>query len=347
MSIFSINTFDLKNYFIRKIRKNSLIWIFFELAQGITFYISYLIYYKLKIRKTENSIREIHLEFVSYCNLRCQLCSLDHEKPKIRMTESTLKHFFDDFLSDKRFRNVNTIHLYNAGEVLLHPNLEGMLAIIKEYKTKAINANSKFPQIGLLTNATTLNEKNSNILINSGVLDHIRFSMDGGTKEKFEEMRTRAEWDVFVKNIKTFCALNSRTQKPIKTGIISLLEFKSKLSTEWMSQEFVDLLNVVDGYELRYAHNWAGEILLEELKNKKRKKNLKMGCSLLMHQLVVLPNGDVTVCCADLNSKGVIGNILKEKLNTIYNSPKRLDMLNKFFKGRKKEIDLCKGCETF
>jgi radical SAM protein with 4Fe4S-binding SPASM domain len=347
MSIFSINTFNLKNYFIRKIRKSSWVWNFFEFYQGLSFYVNYLFYYKFRLQRSGNSIREIHLEFVSYCNLRCQLCSLDHAKLKVRMTESILRHFFEDFLTDKRFRNVNTIHLYNAGEVLLHPELEKMLTIISEYKTIASRKNIKFPQIGLLTNATILNEKNSKILINSCVLDHIRFSMDGGSKEKFEEMRTRANWDVFVKNIQTFCELNNKSKVPIKTGIISLLEFKNKLSTEWMSSEFIKLLDLVDGYELRYAHNWAGDIQLDELKNAKKKKGLKAGCSLLMNQLVLLPNGDITVCCADLNSKGVIGNVMKDKLNTIYNNPKRINMLDKFIKGKKHEIDLCKGCETF
>lgn len=344
MSVFSFNTFNLKNYFTRKIRRTSFIWNFFEFYQGLSFYLNYLFYYRFRLFK-ENSIREIHLEFVSYCNLRCQLCSLDHQKPKVRMSESILRQFFENFLYDERFRNVGTIHLYNAGEVLLHPELEKMLAIIKEYKTKSISKNFRFPQIALLTNATILDEKNSKILINSGILDHIRFSMDGGTREKFEEMRTRAKWDVFVANIQSFCKLNNSSPKPIKTGIISLLEFKNELTTDWMSEEFIKLLDLVDGYELRYAHNWAGDIKLDELKNKSKK--FKAGCTLLMHQMVLLPNGDITVCCADLNSKGVIGNIVNDRLSTIYNSPKRLDMLSKFMKGRKNEIELCKGCETF
>jgi radical SAM protein with 4Fe4S-binding SPASM domain len=221
-----------------------------------------------------------------------------------------------------------------------------MLGIIKEFKEVAKNKKLHFPKIALLTNATILDEENANTLINSGVLDNIRFSMDGGNKEKFEEMRDRAKWDVFVKNISKFCELNRKSAKPIPTGIITLVEYENKLHTKWMSDEFKHLLNMVDGYELRYAHNWGGDVEIEELKNK-NKKAYKVGCSLLMHQLVLLPNGDVTVCCADLNSKGVIGNILNEKLFTIYQKPQRLEMLYKFIKGKKKEIDLCKDCETF
>jgi radical SAM protein with 4Fe4S-binding SPASM domain len=182
-------------------------------------------------------------------------------------------------------------------------------------------------------------------LINSGVIENIRFSMDGGSKEKFEEMRNRAEWEVFIKNIKTFCELNKACEKPIPTGIITLIEYHHKLNTEWMSEEFKELLNMVDGYELRYAHNWAGDVAIKELET--NKTGYKIGCTLLMHQLVLLPNGDVTVCCADLNSKGVIGNITKDDLFSIYLKPQRLEMLRKFMKNKKKEIALCKDCESF
>lgn len=340
-----VNSFEVKNFFVQKIGKSTFVWRIVEFLQGLSFTLNYWIHYKLPL-STKTSITEINIEFVSYCNLRCILCSLDHDKTKVRMSSTILKHFFEDFLNDKRFRSVKTIHLYNAGEVLLHPKLEEMLIIIKQYKNLSASRKIAFPKIALLTNATILVEENSRILIESGVLDNIRFSMDGGNKEKFEEMRLRAKWDVFVKNITTFCELNKKSKNPIPTGIITLVEYENKLNTTWMSDEFKTLLKMVDGYELRYAHNWGGEVEIEELKNK-NKKGYKIGCSLLMHQLVLLPNGDITVCCADLNSKGVIGNVLKEKLFDIYSKPTRIEMLQKFMKGKKKEIDLCKDCETF
>jgi radical SAM protein with 4Fe4S-binding SPASM domain len=342
----TLNSFEFKNYIVQKVGKHTIWWRFIEYMQGVSYRFDYLRYYKWHLIKSKTSITEINIEFVSYCNLRCKLCSLDHEKTKVRMSAHTLRSFFLNFLNDKRFRSVKTIHLYNAGEVLLHPKLEEMLNVIKEYKHIAEKQKLHFPKIALLTNATILNKKNSEILIHSHVLDNIRFSMDGGSKEKFEEMRSRAKWDEFVNNITAFCEMNSTSSRPIPTGIISVIEYENKLNTKWMSDDFKKLLNLADGYELRYAHNWAGEVDIDELKNKKV-KNYKTGCSLLMHQLVLLPNGDVTVCCADLNSKGVIGNISTDNLFDIYNKPQRKEMLKKFMEDKKSEIELCKDCETF
>lgn len=341
-----VNSFKFKNFVVQRIGKDTFLKPLIKFMQGASFVLDYWLFYKFKLIRKKSSITEINIEFVSYCNLRCKLCSLDHEKTKIRMSPDILKRFFENLLSDTRFRSVKTIHLYNAGEVLLHPKLLEMLDIIKQFKKQAREKNIFFPQIALLTNATILDEKKSKLLIDSNIIDNIRFSMDGGNKEKFEEMRERAEWNVFIKNIKTFCELNKNSNKPIPTGIITLVEYHNKLNTKWMSEEFKELLNLVDGYELRYAHNWGGDVEIEELKNKK-KSNFKTGCSLLMHQLVLLPNGDITVCCADLNSKGVIGNINKDNLYSIYTKPQRLEMLKKFMKNKKHEIDLCKDCETF
>lgn len=339
-----INSFKFKNFFVQHIGKDTFLKPIILLIQSVSFKLNYWQFYKFKKFQTKSSITEIHIEFVSYCNLRCKLCSLDHEKTKIRLSAEILKRFFENFLNDNYFRSVRTIHLYNAGEVLLHPKLQEMLDVIKQFKERAVLNKRSFPQIALLTNATILDEKKSKLLIDSNVIDNIRFSMDGGNKEKFEEMRERADWNTFVKNIKNFCELNKNSKKPMQTGVITLVEYKNKLNTKWMSSEFKDLLNKVDGYELRYAHNWTGDF---EIEKSKHKLNFKIGCSLLMHQLVLLPNGDITVCCADLNSNGVIGNITKESLFEIYNKPQRMEMLQKFIENKKEEIDLCKNCETF
>lgn len=63
--------------------------------------------------------------------------------------------------------------------------------------------------------------------------------------------------------------------------------------------------------------------------------------------MVLLPNGDVTICCNDLNSKSVIGNVLKTDFMDIYNCEQRVKYLKLHLQGNKDQIQLCKNCETF
>ena len=111
-----------------------------------------------------------------------------------------------------------------------------------------------------------------------------------------------------------------------------------------MHEEFKEIIGLMSHYELRRLHDWGGEVTLE---GNQKKIVTKTGCMLLMHQMVLLPNGDVTVCCNDLNSKGVIGNLNNQSLFDVYSSAERREYLDKLNSGRKHELELCKNCESF
>lgn len=336
-----------RDFLVRNLNKGTFLWKVLEFLQGMLYVKNYLLYYEWGWIKTATTTREVNIEFVSYCNLRCAFCSLDHEKPKVRMTVDILEGFMNDLVNDPRFRKVEVIHLHSGGETLLHPQIGELLVVIKRYKDLAKQKGQRFPKVNLLTNGTPLLENKAKEIIESGAVDVMRFSMDGGSPERFESMRIRAKWDVFYKNISYFCRLNNQLEKPIKTHIISVIDPGKPLNTKWMDENFVEVLNMVDTYELRHPHTWAGEVDIEGDSSNSKNKPHKIGCGLLMHQLVLLPNGDINVCCTDLNSKGVVGNIKEQSLYDIYNSKTRRSWLKLMFQRRKSEIDLCKNCDTF
>lgn len=340
------HSYKFKSIIKQAIGRGTKWWKIVEVFEGLEFVINYLLYYKWGWIKKSTTISEINIEFVSYCNLRCKFCSLDHGKPKNRITEKTLRLFFEQFLADKRFQTVKTFNLHNAGEVLLHPELIQMLSLFNEYRLKAKELGLNFPKVALLTNATILTKELSEKILDVGAIDFIRFSMDGGNKEAFEEMRVRAKWDVFTKNVRDFVLLNKEKGTNIHTGIITVIPVKRKFSTAWMSNEFKEILELTDNNELRYAHNFRGEVN-NQMEEYTIEKPHKIGCYLLMHQMVLLPDGNFTVCCLDLNGKGIIGNLHQQSIFDIYKSQRRLDMLNLFYKRKKKEIEMCKDCETF
>mgnify|MGYP000321348768 CR=1 FL=1 len=121
---------------------------------------------------------------------------------------------------------------------------------------------------------------------------------------------------------------------------ISIIPADKDFTLGWMHPEFSEILQAVDSFELRRLHNWAGEIEDLEIKN----KPYKIGCNMAMDQMVLLPNGDVTVCCSDLNSKGVIGNFLKDDLYTLYSNKRRRAYLDLLLKGEKPKYEAI-GCK--
>ena len=282
------------------------------------------------------TIIEINLEFVNYCNLRCRWCSLDHGQRKYVISEGLLCKFFENLLYDRRFRGVKRLHLFNGGETLLHPGFIGMMKIVKEYKKRFFEKGLPFPEVCLLTNGTVLNDKLSKELVDLEVLDTIRFSVDGGSREKYEELRKPASWEAVSGNIRDFVKINNGK---IMTGIICIIEYGKPKNRDWMSDEFKEICGLVDHCELRYPHDWRGDVKVEG-----HKKVFKNYCHFLFHSLCLLPNGDVTACCADLNGKGVMGNLYKEDLYRIYNSRRRREIKYRLLEGRRDEIELCRNC---
>lgn len=330
-----------KHYIKNAFYNNYLVWKTIEFFQGLSYAFNYLVHYKWHLSK-HSSIKEVNVEFSSECNLRCKFCSLDHTKPSTFIKEETLDSLLNQLLNDSKFHSVERLQLYNAGETLLHPKRFELLQLVKDYKAKFEFKSLKFPKVILLTNATLLRKKIAVQLVDLNIVDELMVSLDGGTPEAFEEMRDRAKWDIFHRNIIDFINYRNEKHSKLKLKTVSIIPAEKPFTLDWMHPEFREILEKADSYELRRLHNWAGEVDVESTN-----KPHKIGCTLLMKQMVLLPNGDITVCCSDLNSRGVIGNLNKNSLHEIYSTPKRLEWLYLMFKNRKHEIDLCKNCETF
>ena len=330
----------VKNTFI----KYPNVWNAMQSFKTVMYGYNYLKYYKLPQIKDSSSIREINIEFCSACNLRCKFCSLDHLKPKQHLSPEVLEKVLIELSSNKLFRNVEVINLYNGGETLLHPKRLDLFKLIAKHKKQCIDQGIKFPKVLLLTNGMLLRKELAQAILELDVLDVIQFSLDGGTVAKFEDLRTNAKWDKFNKNVLELIALKNSFKSNLKIKSITIVEEPFPLSIDWMEEEFKQLIEQMDSFELRRLHDWGGEV---DLESDSKQVKYKLGCNMAMHQMVVLPNGDVTMCCNDLNSKGVVGNIKDKALSEIYNSKERREYIDKLMWGKRNQLDLCKGCQSF
>jgi Radical SAM superfamily/Iron-sulfur cluster-binding domain len=286
----------------------------------------------------------LNVEFSSRCILRCKWCSLDHDKETVFLDKGVFKRLIDEVIDSGHF-SLAEIDLHNAGETLLHPDVAGMLAVIADKR----QGSSAFPSVNLLTNAVLLDEAMSQTLIESGALDLVRFSLDGGSPEAFEEIRRGARWPKVSANVRRFLKMNDERGHPVKTGVICVVPPGRPLETGWMHEEFKELISRVDVREIRHPHTWDGSVDLG-LSPGESAAGCDAGdrvCGFLVLNLVVLPDARVTVCCADLNARGVIGSLKDASLFELYKSDRRTRMLRLWKEGRKHEVELCKSCTGY
>lgn len=291
-----------------------------------------------------DEITLLNLEFNSSCNLRCKWCALDHGKKRKVMSTEVLGNVMDALVKGQ-LPNLKRVDLHNGGETLLHPDLPGMLTVIRRARMK-MSSDAVF---GLLTNGMLLTPKISDQIVRSRAVDQMRFSLDGGTPAMFESIRRGASWETVQANVYRFLRSNEEAGKPVSTEAICMFPPDHPSDTPF-EPHFKTLLSQFDKVSLRHPHNWDGSVELDVddgFFNEAAKAREDEVCFLLKNNLVVLPDGHVTVCCNDLNSRGVIGSVLDHDLEQLAMNPERLRMLRLYGEGRKDSIELCKDCTGF
>lgn len=336
----------LRDAINRRLGKVNRLRPVFEFLQGMDFGLRY-IRHEVLPAPARASTREVYVEWVNYCNLRCAFCALDHEVVKERMSPRVWKKLLEELTTDARFESVEVVHLHNGGETLLHPQVQEFLDILDAVWEEARSRGRKPPRVELLTNGLVLTKAKRTALLNCRALTSIGISMDGGDPETYERMRIRAKWETFAPQVKDLLINNRLLDQPKETFIISVLPNRELLRSRDFHPEFREILNLAHSYELRLAHDWGGQVELEGVETAKRSKPWKWGCNMMMDQLVVFPNGDVSICCNDLNGKGTVGNLLADGLYGAYASPRRKEWLREMARNNTAAIPLCQGCERF
>jgi sulfatase maturation enzyme AslB (radical SAM superfamily) len=285
------------------------------------------------------SLKSLHIQLCNLCNLQCQWCSFVNPEKKEFISLELLTKLFDEITNNKKFK-IKEINLWNGGEALLHPQFRTIMERIRNYRDK----NKDFPKVKLLTNTTLLNKKISEDIIKIGAIDSIGFSIDGGSKEEFEKIREGAKFEVIKKNIEYFIKLNNGR---ISTMINCIVPFAHSLDDSWMSEEFREILSLVDYYKLNYLVNNGGKIFIDYPVGFKFLKTNKRFCLALIQGLVVIQNGDVLFCCNDFNGDHVLGNLNKQSLYELANSPARKELVQIYYERGKEAILLCSTCNRF
>ena len=313
-------------------------------SSGIFFYRYF------RYQKFGNPLRnflELYIEPVGYCNLRCRWCALDHTKPKKRFDLRIFENVVNELLEDKRLQSIQWIHLHNGGESTLHPQLGDMLRIVSQAKMKASESGIRFPKVSLLSNGTVFRPALAEALKNHHALDLLRFIMDGGSPEAYEDIRNRARWSIFRETVLKYIVAARASAKPPKIEFICLIPDHLKPNDLERHPEFSEILQLSDDYEARYAHDWGGQLPGTEKPLANPLPLHQRGCRLLLNSLVLLADGRVTVCCADLNGRGTIGSYPETSLAELFLHAVRNQMIEKIARGRNADIPLCESCEGF
>ena len=155
----------------------------------------------LRMHRPITHLNKIYIEPTVECNLDCITCFRNHwEQPLGRMSETTFEQIFEHL---KKLDPIPDVYFGGIGEPLFHPKTIAWVARVKSLGVK----------VELITNGTTLTERKSRELIDTG-LDMLWVSLDGATPETYSDVRLGAELPKIIANMKRFAKMRKASHFP-------------------------------------------------------------------------------------------------------------------------------------
>ena len=273
---------------------------------------------------------DVIVEVTNFCNLRCVICPYPNlKRKKGEMDFSLFKKIVDEI---ERKGPETRIWLAIMGEPLLLG--EKLVDLILYAKNKGI-------QVNLNTNAVFLELPLAKKVIEAGV-DYIIVSLDGFSKESYDQIRVRGDYDKVVNNLKT-------TLEYIrKAGIRKTTVIAQFIVTEANEHE-------VDAYKKYWIEKGAvvkirpqlgwGDAVKSKTLDKISKGTNRFPCSWLTRTVSIHWDGTFAQCDADYEGLYTPGDLNKNTIQEIWDG--------EIAKRRKKhwsndfDFEPCKNCKDW
>jgi len=258
-----------------------------------------------------------NIETTNFCNANCTYCYYTKMKRSHLLMDMGLYQKIIDECSSLGIREVR-LNVY--GEPLLDEFLCQRIVYAKE---KGI------ARVGLFTNASLLNAEKTNALL-ACRLDEICISLDGATKEAYENIRRGLSYNEVLGNLERLLRIRSKRFKVhlfFAAGAQNQKEI-GPFKRKWRGK--VDSINIGSCYKT-------------DLYDVERKNFAP--CPYLWKRIVILSNGDVVLCCQDYEGYSVIGNMKSSTIRQIWSGKTLAQYRRLHLAKASSNIDACNRCE--
>lgn len=283
--------------------------------------------------------RMLSVEVTSRCNLNCPFCLVGMQN-QLPSTEHDLLprglgtmdlDLYGKIVDDAVGFGIAKMQLHFQGEPLLHKAIADM---VRMAKARGLTTQ-------MFTNGLPLTEAMADRLLDAG-LDMLRFSVDGVSEEVYQQNRVGGQFARVHRNMAMIAAKARERQAPIRLEwqMIAMrnneheIERARAMAAELGLTFFVKTFAVTDPEAVPRAPQYQ------------RKLHLKP-CSDIYRAIFVYYNGDVVPCCYDIAGKAVVGNLARQTLTEVWNSPVYTDLRRRIDAAAARpdeEPELCRSC---
>lgn len=265
----------------------------------------------------------IDLELASICNLKCDFC-YHSSKTKFKKDIMSIDIALEA-IQQAAENNIPSIKFNYRGESTLNDKIP----IILNYAEWFSHVYKCF--IDRIIN-TNLNIKHKDRLKSLLLCNTIKVSIDSLDKKVYEKIRPGGNHDLLINNI-TFLHDNLEDQRLIL--------------------QFVRCgLNNNEDFLLAQQKWPKAEIVIKDVVGGRNEKTTcpigdRIPCLQAFTRLMILYNGDMQICCPDINHNIHLGNIKETSIIKAFNSKKAKKVREGLKDGTSFSLMPCKGCSSF
>jgi radical SAM protein with 4Fe4S-binding SPASM domain len=270
----------------------------------------------------------LQIEPTNYCNVRCICCPTAHSSRKKGFMEY---HLYQKIIDQAALLGIKRLRLFLHGEPLLHPDI---IAMINYAKMKRFS-------IQFTSNAFAFSPEKMLAILTSGVTreDHFTFSVLGFSRDVHELVMKRVDHEKVVRNIMRFIELRDQLHK---NGPVIETIFYTTPENEYEEAQFYQF------WHDRLDHVRLGGRISESFSGYKKAPvviHRTRTCANIWERMTIYWNGDVTICCEDVDGDWVIGNLKERSIQELWSSEKLIAIKILHLEKRFSEIPFCYDCD--
>jgi len=236
---------------------------------------------------------------------------------------------------DEMAPHLQTTTLHIWGEPLLHPRIYDMIAYCRDHDLHS----------EISTNATLLDEDSSRKILGAG-LGAIYLCLDGATRQTYEQVRRRADYEQTRDNILRFVDMKRRSGKGPRVSL-QIIDIKPT-SSEIERFRSMWALPGIDRVHVKAFDSWAGQVdQINELRSDGGPQNPaaieRFHCPNLWYHVHIYWDGTLVCCDRDFNASYPLGNV-GNGVMTAWNGPRMVELRRKHLEGRLEDVPSCSGC---
>ncbi len=268
-----------------------------------------------KLKITSKLPIHLDIESTNACNLKCKMCMRNFLTEDIgRMDLDTYSKIFDNYTP-------TSIKLNWRGEPLLNKQLPLFVQFAKGRGVHEVSLNTN----GLLITKDLIRH------LSEAGLDWIIFSVDGATKETYEEIRQGGDFNKLLQNIRlTYHYFTGKVRIQIckqPANEYELLKWRAKF------EPYADKLRIGKLHDPQGKHGYKIEI--------------PKSCTSFWQRLAIGWNGDIYPCCSDYQGKWKLGNINNTTIYDAWHSNRMSYFRYQLSQHGRSAVPPCRNCSSY